>query len=74
MIVVVEPLADRVSTWKVLAGDVVLGVIRQAKERGDVWVARTLGSATTAAAIRRFPPNERHAAIQWLAERERVPV
>jgi hypothetical protein len=73
--VVVEPVPNT-TAFRILAGGITLvGFIRQAADRGGVWIARSLGApdGSTAASIRRFAPNERHSAITWLVEREPAP-
>jgi hypothetical protein len=62
-----EPLVDRQSTFAVWvghpnAGSVLIGYLRLDDQVR--WVARTLGSASQAADIRRF--RDRYAASVWL--------
>jgi hypothetical protein len=64
-----EPLADRQSTFAVWVGhpnaeSVLIGYLRLDDQVR--WVARTLGSASQAADIRRFP--DRYAASVWLQQ------
>lgn len=69
---VIEPMPDRISTFRVLTGDPLepglVGFIRlHDGSKGLVWVARTLGSEKRAADIRRF--RERDLAAGWLLEK-----
>jgi hypothetical protein len=68
---VCQPMPGRLATYRVLvADDLTLGFIRL-DVSAQLWIARTPGSETTAASLRRFP--EKDAAIQWLQEREPAP-
>ena len=74
---VIEPMRDRISTFRVLTGDPELpglvGLIRQHDDdKAIVWVARTLGSADRASDIRRF--KERDLAAGWLMDKAEAPI
>jgi hypothetical protein len=58
-------LPNRLWTYRASIGAAVIGYIRHSPD--DVWIARTLGSATAAASIRKFP--DRAKAASWLQSR-----
>jgi hypothetical protein len=69
--VVCAPMPGRLATYRVtVCDDLVLGFIRL-DVPAQKWIARTPGSATAAASMRRF--SDRPAAVQWLADREPAP-
>ncbi len=69
--VVCEAIPGRLATYRVVVcGDLTLGFIRL-DVSAQRWIARTTGSETSAASLRRFP--EKAAAIAWLQEREVAP-
>jgi hypothetical protein len=68
---VCQAIPGRLATYKVVVcDDLVLGFIRL-DVSAQKWIARTLGSETAAACLRRF--SEKTEAIAWLAEREPAP-
>jgi hypothetical protein len=65
---VCQPVAGTCCTYRVVVcDDLVLGFIRL-DVGGKQWIARTTGSETAAACLRRFP--EKADAVAWLQERE----
>jgi hypothetical protein len=65
---VCQPVAGTCCTYRVVVcDDLVLGFIRL-DVGGQQWIARTTGSETAAACLRRFP--EKADAVAWLQERE----
>ena len=68
-----QPIPGRLATYRVLVADgidIVLGFIRL-DVSAQQWIARTTGSETAAASLRRFP--EKAEAVAWLQEREPAP-
>ena len=71
MSAVCQPMSGRLATYRVVvADDLTLGFIRL-DVSAQQWIARTPGSETSAACMRRF--DDRPAAVAWLQERERAP-
>jgi hypothetical protein len=72
MSAVCEPVADRISTYRVSTCDVLLGWVRYDIATLE-WVSRTPGDADgkSSSTVRRF--GDKVAAIAWLAESEPAP-
>jgi hypothetical protein len=68
---VCQAVPGRLATYRVVVcDDLTLGFIRL-DVSAQKWIARTTGSDTAAACLRRFP--EKADAIEWLQEREPAP-